>query len=96
MGKLRIIGKKSVTFKNAFILHMARPMINLPHYWDKLSHFTNIFEGHYFQKKLLRMRNDKYKYSCIIIIIIIIVIYIAHNNQKLVLYALYICTSNNH
>ena len=29
-------------------------------------------------------------------IIIIIVIYIAHNNQKLVLYALYICTSNNH
>ena len=27
---------------------------------------------------------------------IIIVIYIAHNNQKLVLYALYIYTSNNH
>ena len=44
MAKLRIIWKKSVTFKNAFIVHMVRPMINLPHYWGKVSHFTNILK----------------------------------------------------
>ena len=26
---------------------MVRPMINLPHYWGKWSHLTNIFEGHF-------------------------------------------------
>ena len=30
MAKLRIIWKKSVNVKNAFIFHMVRPVINLP------------------------------------------------------------------
>ena len=34
---------------------MVRPMINLPHYWDKLSHLTNI-SGRTFEMKVLRMR----------------------------------------
>ena len=48
-------------------MDLVTPMINLPHYWGKLSHFTNIF-WRTFQKKLLRMRRwamcgDKDKYS---------------------------------
>ena len=69
MAKLRIIWKKSSTVKNALIFHMVRPMINLPHFWGKLSHLTNIVRRSTFDMKLLRMRRwsmygekDKYLY----------------------------------
>ena len=45
-GKTSNYLEESVTVKNALIFHMVRPMINLPHYWGKLSHFTHIFKGH--------------------------------------------------